>query len=395
MRMGRIFEEFGLVWIEEPLDAYDAEGHAAARPGAGHPDRHRRDAGQRGRARPADRGRRGRHRAARRPPDRRHHPVPQAGRAGRVQAAGDRPALRHGDPLPPRRGVPDRALGRALRLAGPAVQRAPGDPRRPDVGVRPPGSRLHPQRAGPGLDRRHRRVRSTPSAARCHDPKSREHMSHRSSRGRGLPGRRARQHGAQPERRARAVLHPQPDRADRLRRAGSGVGEVPGGEKITQTLRDSEPHPARIQGGRLPRDPEADPDHLRRPGRRRARSADVRPAHHHPRGHRGGVGPARPAGPAPRPAGRGAARPRGPAARLGQDARLPVLHRRSHQDRPGLPVRPRRGRRLAPAAARGGPDAGEDRRAGRGHPGPVRLPGLQAEGRGARRRRGGQGRRPR
>lgn len=28
IRMGRIFEEFGLVWIEEPLDAYDAEGHA-------------------------------------------------------------------------------------------------------------------------------------------------------------------------------------------------------------------------------------------------------------------------------------------------------------------------------------------------------------------------------
>ncbi|GGF54832.1 L-talarate/galactarate dehydratase [Marmoricola endophyticus] len=29
MRMGRILEEFGLVWIEEPLDAYDAEGHAS------------------------------------------------------------------------------------------------------------------------------------------------------------------------------------------------------------------------------------------------------------------------------------------------------------------------------------------------------------------------------
>lgn len=28
-RMGRAFEEFGLVWIEEPLDAYDAQGHAA------------------------------------------------------------------------------------------------------------------------------------------------------------------------------------------------------------------------------------------------------------------------------------------------------------------------------------------------------------------------------
>jgi L-alanine-DL-glutamate epimerase-like enolase superfamily enzyme len=28
MRMGRLLEPFGLVWIEEPLDAYDAEGHA-------------------------------------------------------------------------------------------------------------------------------------------------------------------------------------------------------------------------------------------------------------------------------------------------------------------------------------------------------------------------------
>ena len=28
MRIGRILEEFNLVWIEEPLDAYDAEGHA-------------------------------------------------------------------------------------------------------------------------------------------------------------------------------------------------------------------------------------------------------------------------------------------------------------------------------------------------------------------------------
>lgn len=28
MRMGRLLESFGLVWIEEPLDAYDAAGHA-------------------------------------------------------------------------------------------------------------------------------------------------------------------------------------------------------------------------------------------------------------------------------------------------------------------------------------------------------------------------------
>jgi L-alanine-DL-glutamate epimerase-like enolase superfamily enzyme len=27
--MGRILEQFNLTWIEEPLDAYDAEGHAA------------------------------------------------------------------------------------------------------------------------------------------------------------------------------------------------------------------------------------------------------------------------------------------------------------------------------------------------------------------------------
>ncbi len=29
IRMGRAFEEFNLIWIEEPLDAYDFEGHAA------------------------------------------------------------------------------------------------------------------------------------------------------------------------------------------------------------------------------------------------------------------------------------------------------------------------------------------------------------------------------
>lgn len=29
LRMGRRLEEYGLVWLEEPLDAYDAEGHAA------------------------------------------------------------------------------------------------------------------------------------------------------------------------------------------------------------------------------------------------------------------------------------------------------------------------------------------------------------------------------
>ena len=56
---------------------------------------------------------------------------------------GPGPALRHGDPPAPGRRLPARAVGGALRLAGPAVQRAPGDqrtagcivPDRPGLGV--------------------------------------------------------------------------------------------------------------------------------------------------------------------------------------------------------------------------------------------------------------------
>ena len=170
-----------------------------------------------------------------------------------------------------------------------------------------------------------------------------------------------------------------------------GAGEVPGGEKITQTLTRQRGAGRRLPGAGLPRDPAAGLVHVRGPGCRRSRSADVRPAHHHPRGHRDRDGPARPAGSAPRPAGRRAAGPRRSAARHGQDARLPVLPRGPHPDRPGLPVRPRGARRLAPAAGRGGAQPGEDRRPGRGRPAAVRLPGLQAEGRRARQRRGGPG----
>ena len=39
-RVGRAMEDFNLVWIEEPLDAYDVEGHAARRQ-SHHPDRFR------------------------------------------------------------------------------------------------------------------------------------------------------------------------------------------------------------------------------------------------------------------------------------------------------------------------------------------------------------------
>ena len=76
----------------------------------------------------------------------------------------------------------------------------------------------------------------------------------------------------------------------------TGVGEVPGGEKIRQTLED-----ARAAGGR-PADRQrtsallkTGAAALRRPRRRRPRPADLRPAHHHPCGDRGRIRTARPA----------------------------------------------------------------------------------------------------
>ena len=65
------------------------------------------------------------------------------------------------------------------------------------------------------------------------------------------PGRRARQHAAQPERRA-PVLHAQPARADRQRRPHRRLGEVPGGEKIRRTLEDARELRPRPAAGRPP-----------------------------------------------------------------------------------------------------------------------------------------------
>jgi hypothetical protein len=48
-------------------------------------------------------------------------------------------ALRDGDPPAPRGSVPARALGRALRVARAAVQRAPDDPGRPHAGAEAAG----------------------------------------------------------------------------------------------------------------------------------------------------------------------------------------------------------------------------------------------------------------
>ncbi|WP_328731584.1 enolase C-terminal domain-like protein [Streptomyces caniferus] len=66
---GRVLEEFRLVWIEEPLDAYDAEGHSALvasldTPVATGGDALRRRGAQRRGAHPADRGGRGGRRPA-------------------------------------------------------------------------------------------------------------------------------------------------------------------------------------------------------------------------------------------------------------------------------------------------------------------------------------------
>ena len=145
----------------------------------------------------------------------------------------------------------------------------------------------------------------------------------------GDPRRRPRQHAAQPERRARPVLHAQPAHPRptapatpasarcRAARRSARRWKTRAALVVGQPLGDA---PARAAAGAAT---------LRRPRQRRPRPADLRPAHHHPRGHRRRVGAARPARPAPRRAGGGAARRR-PAARRGGDARLPVLRRRPH-----------------------------------------------------------------
>ena len=95
-----IFEQFDLVWIEEPLDAYDHEGHAALAARFDTPiatgemltsvAEHVR----------ADRRRRRRHPDARRAPGRRHHAVPEGSpRWPSPRRADARAALRDGDPL--------------------------------------------------------------------------------------------------------------------------------------------------------------------------------------------------------------------------------------------------------------------------------------------------------
>jgi hypothetical protein len=110
----------------------------------------------------------------------------------------------------------------------------------------------------------------------------------------------------------------------------SGVGEVPGGEKIRRTLEDAAPLLRGRPIGQLHRllgevrAQFADRD----AGGRGLQTFDLRTTIHVVTAHR--IGAARPAGPAPGGAGGGAARRR-PAARGGADARLPVLRGRPHE----------------------------------------------------------------
>ena len=128
-RMCRIFEQFNLVWIEEPLDAYDHEGHAALAAEFDTPiatGEMLTSAGEHGDLI--------RHRAA-------DYVMPDAPRVGgitpflKIAALAEHAglmlgaALRDGAARAPGRRLPDRTLGRALRLARAAVQRAPRDRR--------------------------------------------------------------------------------------------------------------------------------------------------------------------------------------------------------------------------------------------------------------------------
>ena len=143
MRFGRVLEQFNLVWIEEPLDAYDAEGHAQLAQAldtsvatgemlssvAEHislienrsVDIIQPDAPRIGGITPFLRL---------------AHLADQAG-----FAAGS--TLRDGDPPAPRRRLSTRAVGGALRMAEPAVQRTSRDPGWPDVRAQPSRPRIH------------------------------------------------------------------------------------------------------------------------------------------------------------------------------------------------------------------------------------------------------------
>ena len=171
----------------------------------------------------------------------------------------------------------------------------------------------------------------------------------------------------------------------------TGVGEVPGGEKIRQTLADAAELVVGQPIGWHRRVLQAVQARFADRDRGGRGSADIRSAHDDPRRDGDRVGAARP----PRPASRRSRRRpprRRPAARRRRDARLSLLRRRRFEDRSAVRTRAGRRRRVAAPAPRAGADAGGDRPPRRSGACALRLQRLQAEGRRTACRRGDRGR---
>ena len=161
MRVGRILEQFDLVWIEEPLDAYDARGPRAA-----------------GRALDTSIATGemlssvGEHVALIEhksvdiiqpdaPADRRHHPVPQARRAGRSRPVCSwRRTSRWRSTCTWRPRYPREPWVEHFDWLNPLFNERLETRGRPDDRAEPARPRLHPVRPGRRLDRGHRGVRS-------------------------------------------------------------------------------------------------------------------------------------------------------------------------------------------------------------------------------------------
>ena len=100
-RFGRLVEPLNLTWIEEPLDAYDAEGHAALAAMLDTPIATGEMLTSVAEHYELIRHKQRRLHPARRAARRRHHAVPQDHGAGRPRAAAPGAALRDGDPPAP------------------------------------------------------------------------------------------------------------------------------------------------------------------------------------------------------------------------------------------------------------------------------------------------------
>ena len=203
------------------------------------------------------------------------------------------------------------------------------------------------------------------------------------------PGRRPRQHAAQPERRARPVLHPQPADPDRQRRPhrrrrGAGRREDPpdaGGRRARWSSasrsartsaccsRCSRPSPTATAAAAACRPSTCAPPSTRsRRSNRRCSTCSASTS----------------ACRWPRCSAKASSATRSRCwATCSTSA--------TAQDRPAVRQRPGRRQRLVPPAPRGGDDARGHRAPGRGRARALRLQRLQAQGRRAARRRGDRG----